>query len=264
MKKLLQTLAAVVVAAVIAVTASLLLYSPKGPFEIPEGTKFIAHRGLSSQYFENSEAAFLGAAQSDFFFAIETDIWLSAEGVWLCAHDNNPFQNGQKLISEITAAEAAALPLDTSISQYERSKDNVYICTLERYLEICKEYDKMPVIELKYVAEDWQIADLADIISAIIPIERVMFISFHAKNISNLNKISGARTMLLTGNALVAASIAASGASLGINKKILTKKLVQLTKEKGAEINVYTVNNRTTAERFIEMGVDYITTDYIF
>ena len=35
------------------------------------GVKFIAHRGLSGEYYENSEQAFRAAADSDFFYGIE-------------------------------------------------------------------------------------------------------------------------------------------------------------------------------------------------
>ncbi len=263
MQRVLRTAGILIIVSIIALSASILFYAMPQPSVSWEGTKFIAHRGLSSQCFENSKEAFLRAGKSPFFFGIETDIWLTADGKWLCAHDNDPFVDSGKLISELTADEAATLPLDTSISQCERPIGDTFICTFEKYLEICKRFGKVPVIELKYVANAEEIENLSATVSEVFDIGEVMFISFHAENISLLKGI-GARAMRLAKSLSIATDVINSGESVGLNYKKLTTSLLKSAKQKGAEINVYTINNKNTAERFVKLGVDYITTDFIF
>lgn len=120
------------------------------------------------------------------------------------------------------------------------------------------------MIELKHVADAEEISNLSAAVSEMFDIGEVLFISFHAENINFLKKLEGARTMRMTWNASVADGIVESGESVGLNHKKLTSGLLKAAKKNGAEINVYTINNKKTAEQFMELGVDYITTDVIF
>ena len=49
-------------------------------------TKLIAHRGVSGLECENTAAAFVAAGNRS-YFGIETDIWRTADGQFLCNHD---------------------------------------------------------------------------------------------------------------------------------------------------------------------------------
>ena len=62
-------------------------------YSIGKNVKFIAHRGLSGEYYENSEQAFRAAADSDFFYGIEADIYFPADGVAVCAQLGRPDMN---------------------------------------------------------------------------------------------------------------------------------------------------------------------------
>ncbi|MDD4316201.1 MAG: glycerophosphodiester phosphodiesterase family protein, partial [Clostridia bacterium] len=70
--------------------------------------------------------------------------------------------------------------------------------------------------------------------------------------------------MRLTANANKARRTVDSGAAVGVNYFILSPRLAAAAKDKGAEINVYTVNDKRSVKRCLELGVNYITTDYIF
>lgn len=243
----------------LATTFSLLNYSNnQDVFVIPNGTKFIAHRGLSSIHYQNSEEAFLGAAQSDYFFGIETDVWQTKDGIWVCCHDINPFNDLSININDITYDEAKTLPLKDSASE-------VYICSFERYLHICKDYDKMPVIELKQVFLYNQIENLVDFVQRIIALERVMFISFQTANVNVLKEIDfSLRVQTLTSNALGAKLLIKNAKDVGINQNIISPSIIEIAKEKGVSINVWTVNDASKVALYIEWGVDYITSDFIF
>jgi glycerophosphoryl diester phosphodiesterase len=56
--------------------------------------KYNAHRGLSSQEFENTKVAFEKAGQSKYVDGIETDVYLTKDYNIVCAHAKNPFRVG--------------------------------------------------------------------------------------------------------------------------------------------------------------------------
>lgn len=225
-------------------------------------TKFIAHRGLSSIYYENSEAAFIGAAQNNFFWGIETDFWRTSDGVWVSAHDVNPFEDDSVLLTEIDYAEAVLLPLKQNGTEQSQ---NVYLCSAERYLQICSEYGKTAVIELKYQADKEALASLLTFVEEHIELNKTMFISFHTSVISSLKKLNDDITaMSLTSNPLYAAVYIQNSTHIGIDSDIFSDDILSLAKGKGLLVNVWTVNDIQIAQQLIEKNVDFITTDYVF
>lgn len=227
-------------------------------------TKFIAHRGLSSQFYENSEAAFLHAAQSDFFWGIETDVWQTSDDIWVCAHDINPFSDNTIKLSDITYAEAAAIPLK-EIEENNIADENVYLCKMQRYLEICAEYNKHAVIELKYSADSATIANLLAFTETYIALNNTMFISFKANNINNLLEINeNITTQVLVNDILKAALFINNDYNLGMSQNIVSDDIIETYKQNGKLLNVWTVNDQVTAKNYFDKEVDFITTDYIF
>ncbi len=116
--------------------------------------QFIGHMGC---YYgaANSEEAFIYAASILKYQALECDVKQTKDGVFVMCHDDT--FGGLTLAStnyedlkdvEISSSRTAGYP-----SQYgEMPGDGKYkakICTLERYLEICKQYNVKAVIELK-------------------------------------------------------------------------------------------------------------------
>ena len=116
--------------------------------------EFIGHQG-SYYGAPNSEEAFLYAATVLQYQALETDVRQTKDGVFVCCHDDtfggltiaNVTWDELKDI-EITSSRTAGYP-----SEYGEmpgtGKYTAKICTLERYLEICKEYNIKAVVELK-------------------------------------------------------------------------------------------------------------------
>ena len=61
----------------------------KDTVKIQKGnTKMVAHRGLSGIETENTAAAFIAAANRS-YYGIETDIHKTADGQFVCMHDDN-------------------------------------------------------------------------------------------------------------------------------------------------------------------------------
>ena len=116
--------------------------------------QFIGHQG-SYYGVANTEEAFLYAAQTLQYQALETDVKQTKDGVFVCCHDDT---FGGKTIASTNWADLKDVVVDSSRtagypSQYGEmpgtGKYSSKICTLERYLEICKEYGIYAVVELK-------------------------------------------------------------------------------------------------------------------
>ncbi len=230
-------------------------------FESAKSVKFIAHRGLSSVYYENSEQAFIAAAASDFFYGIETDVYFTADGVAVCAHDDDAFSDGSVRITE---------------SEYERIKDlplkeNAYglvsdgICLFERYLKICADFGKVAVVELKQ--PDLNADEIAEAVNMAKKYcgDKFVMISFSAKHVKTVEKIDpDLVTQRLQSNAFTGWFAAAGGYNISLNESAVSAFTVNAAHRRGREIGVWTVNSIDEVKRFTAMGVDYITTDFDF
>lgn len=115
--------------------------------------KFIGHAG-SYYGIENTEEAILYAAKDLQYQLIEIDLKQTKDGVFVLCHDDN---FGDYMIAdttydvlkdvEITKSRNSGYPSQNG--SVTKSPYTSKICTLERYLEICKEYGVIAVIELK-------------------------------------------------------------------------------------------------------------------
>ena len=111
-----------------------------------------AHRGLSEQYPENTAIAFLEAAKSKEFQAIETDIQETSDGELGLFHDSSLKKrtDAEGKIGDYTLEEVKKIRIDNASNS--ENYPNERIPLLSDYLEICKEYQKIPYIELKSIS----------------------------------------------------------------------------------------------------------------
>ena len=125
------------------------------PIQFERG--FIAHRGLCSQAFQNSEQAFILAGEDSTIGGIETDIYMTLDGVLVCSHDDNAFdkldQTGDitPLITQSNWNGAGGISETVPDIAWKRNgiEPTTPLATFDRYLEICRENYKAPVVELK-------------------------------------------------------------------------------------------------------------------
>ena len=115
-------------------------------------TKFIAHRGLSSEAPENTLLAFDKAGQAG-FWGIETDIRKTNDGKFILLHDAtfSRMCGVNKKPEDMTLDEIRELNIITgnNYDLYKNDQRATKIPTLEEYLNVCLQYNMVPVIEIK-------------------------------------------------------------------------------------------------------------------
>lgn len=110
--------------------------------------KLIAHRGFAVSAPQNSVPAFEAAGRLG-FWAIETDVHKTADGVLVCCHDatvDSMFE-GTGAIREMTLDQLRALEFKP-----EKRKSCILsgpMPTFREYLAVCREYGCIPFIETK-------------------------------------------------------------------------------------------------------------------
>ncbi|GGD56808.1 glycerophosphodiester phosphodiesterase family protein [Paenibacillus nasutitermitis] len=112
--------------------------------------RFIAHRGFTVDGPENSFPAFT-AAGAKRFWAIETDVHITLDGVLVCNHDStiDKMYDGTGKISEMTWEDIQKYAINVGNHVETFPLDQRKMPTFEQYLRICRYYGSVPFIELK-------------------------------------------------------------------------------------------------------------------
>lgn len=230
------------------------------PFLYPRKVNFIGHRGGTS-YPENSTLSFENGCKSGYDF-IETDIWQTSDGELVCMHDQDVERttDGTGDIMTMTLEEVKALTIDTD-SNYT----NLKVPTFKEYLLICKKYGKVPVIEIKNINQDWNklASDLIDCNmqdSCIILCTSINFLN-NIKQV--LPKVHC--SYLMYSESTITTTILESLQALGnasIDTNIaITEDIVKLCHSYGVLIGMWTIDNIANVDSYVDMGVDFITTN---
>lgn len=109
---------------------------------------FAGHRG-SYRGVENTEEAFMNAINFYKYTGIEIDVKTTKDGVPVCWHDDDLSRVGHSgvTIADKTWDELKDLTLTQTRSDVTYTAT---LCSVDRFLEICVEYDMFPIIELKW------------------------------------------------------------------------------------------------------------------
>lgn len=219
--------------------------------------RWIAHRGLSSKYLENTVKAYKAAAKLP-FFGIETDIHLTLDNIPITHHDHNlaRLSNNTSHLKDLTFSDLNSIKL----------KDKYQIPTLKEYLKIVKSNHKVAVIEFKPTFTSSQIQLILDHISSHININQVIIISFHLDNLKKIRQKHPDMTLQYLTDKFdkdTLKLLRTHKIDYSIHHSVLNHKIVQTIHQAGLKVATWTVNYLEDAIRLIEMGVDYITTDGI-
>ncbi len=248
--------------------------------------KFIAHAG---SYFgvANSEESIRYALEELQYQAVEVDLKQTKDGVFVLSHDTIiTISNGTKIdISETTWDELKNYTItetrnDGYPKQFGMITNGTYtskICTLETYLNICKEYNALAVIELKTSTgisnySQHRMQALMDQIEAQGMLKNVIFLTSSNKCLQwvKTNGYEYIECQYLVGSCedqAILDECIQYGFTVSINVTDYSNNDEWLTKykEAGIKISTYTFsqwNPYSQVQQWIDKGVDYVTCDW--
>lgn len=231
-----------------------------------DNVTLVAHRGMRSVAPENTTASFAEAGKHGYWGA-ECDVYRTKDDVWIISHDSHTYRMMDKsaFIEKKTYEELMDMNVDNgvNIDKYEDLK----ICSLEEYLDICKKYNMTPVIELKgknnteYYSE---IVDLANQFEV-----NPVYISFHIENLQTMRRLTQCKMYYLVqkiseDDIQDAKSIENCGIDFNGNKdKNFKSDIIKKCQDAGLELGAWTINEEDALQKLEQYGITLITTDCI-
>lgn len=229
------------------------------------GCRMIAHRGVSGIERENTAGAFIAAGNRS-YYGIETDVHVTKDGKYVICHDNDlkRVAGVERSVEGSTLAELRAIPL---LDAAGGSRTDIRVPTLEDYITICRRYDKVAVLELKGDIAPEHVAGIAAVVREYGWFENTIFISFSYDNLRRLRAAEPeAHAQLLPPEndpEKLLRFCLENRMDLDAPHAALTPEIVKTIHDAGLAVNCWTVDSVAAAERVLEMGVDYITTNIL-
>jgi len=231
-----------------------------------DNVTLVAHRGMRSVAPENTTASFTEAGKHGYWGA-ECDVYRTKDGVWIISHDSHTYRMMDKsaFIEKKTYEELMDMNVDNgvNIDKYEDLK----ICSLEEYLDICKKYNMTPVIELKgknnteYYSEIVKLANQFEV--------NPVYISFHIENLQTMRRLTQCKMYYLVqkiseDDIQDAKSIENCGIDFNGNKdKNFESDIIKKCQDAGLELGAWTINEEDALQKLEQYGITLITTDCI-
>lgn len=230
-----------------------------------KNTQMIAHRGVSGLEKENTIPAFI-AAGSRTYYGCECDVYLTLDRKVVILHDNN-------------TERVSGIKENVKESNYDNLKqikffnvegtkrcDYYYIPLLKEYLEICKRYEKIAVVEIKDNISEEDVLDIVNVVKEENYLENTVFISFYPWNLQKVRKHYPDQNVQFLSNDINEEIIdlcVRENFDIDLRHDRITKELIERFHSHGLKVNTFTVNDQEEAERFCEWGIDYITTNIL-
>ena len=261
----------VLIAAVAGAAAYALNWYCKTPdFTIAQtdtSAELVAHRGFRAVAPENTAPAYEEAGKAGFYGA-ECDIYRTSDGVWVLHHDPVTYRmmDGLTNLEKHTYQELLEQTVDngSNIESYPDLK----VCTLEEYLEICREYGMVPVIELKGKNNTEHYDEVIETVNKYLDTNPV-FISFQLENLKKIRALSDLPCWYLVQEITEeeienAISVGGEcGIDFNYSKEANTDEMIMKCVNTGIAVGAWTVNEPEAVTRLSNLGVKYITTDCI-
>lgn len=265
----LSVLCTLIVLVVIAGACVLNWYCKTADYELlktDQQVTLVAHRGYRAVAPENTAPAFEEAGKAGFWGA-ECDIYRTADGVWVISHDTVTYRMMDKtaLVEKKTYDELMTQTVDNG-SNIENYPD-LKFCSLEDYLQICKEYNMVAVIELKGKKNTEHYDEVIDLVNKY-GVESV-YISFHFENLEKIRALTDAPVYFLTQKISdedieLAKSLENCGIDFnGGKEQNFESGMIQKCIDEGLEVGAWTIDDTELLDKLVENGVTLITTDNI-
>lgn len=229
-------------------------------------TRMVAHRGLSGLEKENTTLAFVAAANRS-YWGIETDVHKTADGQFIVIHDDTTERvAGVNYTVEETDFETLrALPLLDM--QGRTGRVDLRMPTLVEYIQICKDYGKICVLELKNAFEEEDVQRIIQIIQEEEYLDQTVLISFQLQNLLYARKYQEkVSVQFLLGKKHpenLLDLVREHRLDVDVYLNAITQEFVDSIHAAGQLVNAWTVNSAEDAERLISYGIDFITTNIL-
>ena len=226
-------------------------------------TLMIAHRGVSSIERENTTAAFIAAGNRS-YFGIETDVHRTGDGAYVAIHDE---QTGRVAPIDLPVEESKLDDL-RAIRLYDThglsTRGDLVIPTLEEYAAVCRDYEKVSVLELKNPFPREDIGKIIAVLEKLGQLQNTIFIAFDIQNLYYVREFLPHHTVQFLTSKLndgILENLIAHKMDLDVKYTALTQEWVDRFHEAGLKINCWTVDDVDDCNRLIRWGVDYITSN---
>lgn len=219
--------------------------------------KVVAHRGAWKHTGQSQNS--LGSLQAAIDLGCEgseLDVWLTKDGQIVLFHDNDC---EGRVIEKTTLEDLRKIPLD----------NGEVMPTLKEYINLIKTQNKTRlVVELKSIPSSRKILALADSVVNLVHQMRaqawVDYISFDYRGIQKVRaKDATAHTAYLEPKVDLDIQKLDGVSGIDYHYSVYDKmdRLVDRCKMLGLTTNVWTVNDESILRRFVDVDVDFITTD---
>ena len=239
----------------------------------------VGHRG-SQWGVENTRAAFINGANAG-AWGLECDIRVTADGSFVVSHDDNYKRLGgpETKIADMTTEAVLSTRLTSKRHGITYAGTP---CTLGEFLDICNEYNVVPVVEVKVCtsihsntkAENEPVFDgipaLINLIDQKGCSDRAVIISFMPGVVDFIHRHYPDITVQVLagdGDGTIDEWVdwcIERKMDLDVVHTIVTKQAVDRMHAAGLKVNVWTVDNIEDFDRVKAAGVDYITTNARF
>lgn len=232
--------------------------------------RLMMHRGYSGIAPENTVPAFELAGQNG-AWAIETDIYRTTDGHYVCIHDATVDRttDGTGTVSNMSLAQILDCTIDVgpNIDQYP----NLKIPIFEDYLKICKRYGCVAFIEIKGVDAQY-LKEMLDIVVKFGMHNNCVFIVWDsllesvrrfadpfAKIPCMLNGYSSSESYI----PVVETAMKYPNTMLGLqdSQALITDEVLQLAHSNGIAVGTWTIFTKQEAANYLEKGLDMITVE---
>ncbi len=229
-------------------------------------TQMVAHRGVSGIETENTAASFLAAANRS-YYGIETDVRQTADGKFVCIHDN---QTGRVSTVDLNVNDSTYAELLTAKyndnSHGAGQRADLVMPLMQDYISICKNYGKHSVLELKDPFSISQLEQIVKIIDDLGHLQDTTFISFYPENMYGMRKLLPTQSCQFLCDRMddeVFKGVISAHVDVDLLYSALNPEKIKMLKDSGIKINCWTVDDKNIAEQLCEWGVDFITSNIL-
>lgn len=245
-------------------------------------TIYVAHRGCKiNGGVENTEQAFVGGINAG-AKALECDVRVTGDLVYIISHDPT--------LERLTKESNVPCEIDVNKASYNEIKDvelvqtynnqtyNGKIMLFTRYLELCRDYKLIPIIELKWTngiysdnndENNYNYSCLEKLV-ALIKEYKLFDIAYVMTSMRGCLSYLRQKYPTLKLQWLCWDNVETyidwcidKNISLDIEYHSCTKEIVDKMHENNLIVNIWTMNDETLLDKYLGMNVDMITSDWV-